>query len=178
MKKRVFCFGLIVVVLVSAVFGISTYLPEILPGERIHVKIFLTVNGKKTDSQAPVFFRSRYEKQRVQKKFITREKDGAYHMKLLGRNAGKYNIKFQCSSDMYQGCFKDVPILGVDYKKLKDWYASDIECHINLVWEDGRWVAAYKVNYTESGRGQKVSYIVRDNQILKDGSRSLVCFGS
>lgn len=178
MKKRVFCFGLIFVVLASTAFGIYTYLPEVLPGERIHVKIFLTVNGKKTDSQAPVFFRSRYEKQEAEKKFVSREKDGAYHMKLSGKNAGQYNIKFRCDSDMYQGCFKEVPVLGVDYKKLKDWYASDIECHINLVWEDGKWIAAYRVNYTESGRGKKASYIVRDNKILESGSSSLVCFGS
>ena len=99
-------------------------------------------------------------------------------MKLSGKNAGKYNINFRCGSDMYQGCFKDVPILGVDYKKMKDWYASDIECHINLVFEDGKWIAAYKVNYTEFGRGTRDSYIVRDNKILENGGNSLVCFGS
>lgn len=177
MKKRAIYLSFVLISLFAIVFLSFFYLPELILRERIHIKIYLTVNGKECDTISTLFLRSQFEGEKSDNEFVVKEKDGAYYFDLSGRKQGNYNIKFQCDSDTYQGNFKKVPILGISYDKLKSWYVSNIECNIDLRKEDGKWIAAYDVDYTELGRGNKNSYIVRDNKVLINGGNSLICFG-
>ena len=176
MKKRTIYIAISSLLLLSMVFCAFTFLPEVLPGDRLKVRIFLTINGKEMESQ--VYFKSRYENKAAEKRFVSSDKDGVYHIQLSGKEKGEYVIKFKCDSDVYQGEFKNVPVLGIDYIKPNDWCITEVDCHINLKKEDGKWIAAYRTEYSESGRGTKEAYTVRDNKILEDAESSLMCFGS
>lgn len=175
MKKRTIYFAAGGLVLLSMIFCAFTFLPEVLPGDRLKIRVSLTVDGKTMKSQT--FFQSQCPGQKAEKKFASCMNDGTYHLQLPGKEKGEYIVKFKCDSNIYQRAFQKVPELGIYYIKGNDWSITTVDCHINLKKEDGRWIASYDVEYSEAGRGSKETYIVRDNKVLRNGDSSLVYFG-
>ena len=77
MKKRVIYLSFVLISLFAIVFLSFFYLPELILRERIHIKIYLTVNGKECDTISTLFLRSQFEGEKSDNEFVVKEKDGA-----------------------------------------------------------------------------------------------------